>query len=115
MFEVHQSTIKTWRRCKRAYYYRYILRLVKRVTGSPLRRGTLAHQMIEDHANGKSPWKALRKFRREYNRMFQEEKEEYGNLPLVTARLMAGYFRWYKEDYLEPVSPTGSGPSSRPA
>lgn len=107
-FVVHQSTLKCWRSCHRKYYYRYILRLEKRKPPAPLLRGTVVHQMIENHLEGKDPWKPYKEMVKAYSKLFDEEKENYGDLPTELKTLMTGYFEWYKKDPLFPISPKGS-------
>ena len=102
-FEVHQSHIKTWRRCKRQYYYSYILKIEKRRRSYPLMRGTVVHDMIERHANGEDPWPALEEMRVKYTALWDEEREYYGDPIAEITSIMKGYFRWYKEDPLVPV------------
>jgi hypothetical protein len=102
-FVVHQSTIKCWRRCKRQYYYKYVLRLVKRRTGAPLIRGTIVHSMIEAQAEGRDPWQTLAQAEKDMGKLFAEEREYYGDIIGDIRLLMEGYFDWYKKDPLTPI------------
>lgn len=103
-FVVHQSHIKTWRRCKRQYYYQYILKLERRRRSYPLMRGTAVHDMIERHANGEDPWGALDDLKKKYDKLWEEEKEYYGDPVAEITAIMKGYFEWYKKDPLKPIS-----------
>lgn len=60
--EVHQSSLKTWRRCHREYYYKYILKVEKRRKANALVRGTIVHAMIEAKANEQDPWEVFDKY-----------------------------------------------------
>lgn len=99
--EVSNSRIKLWRRCHRAHWYKYEEKLVKKLPPVPLIRGRIIHEMIEAWISGKS-WKTvLDGYLKEYNKMFQEEKEQYGDLPSELPRIMEGYIRKWKKEPLE--------------
>ncbi len=104
LFEVHQSSIKRWRMCKRAYWYSYILKLQKRKKSGPLWRGTIAHEMLEAKANGLDPMAPLESMEAEYEKLFQDEKDYYGNIPEQVKLIMSGYFDYYEEDDLTPIA-----------
>lgn len=104
MFEVHQSSIKKWRFCRRAYYYAYTMRLEKRRKPSPLWRGHVAHAMLENRANGNEVWKPLIEMQDEFDKLFQEEKDLYGDVPGQIRTIMKGYFKYYADDDLTPVA-----------
>jgi hypothetical protein len=104
MFEVHQSSIKKWRRCKNEYYYAYIMKIEKRKKSTPLWRGHIAHAMLENRANGHDVWKPLNEMQAEYDGMFQEEKDLYGDVPGEVRSIMAGYFKYYAKDDLTPIA-----------
>ncbi len=48
-FEVSHSKIKLGRRCLKAYKYRYIDKIQKRVKARPLIIGTLVHSCLESY------------------------------------------------------------------
>lgn len=106
-FTVHQSTIKTWRRCKRQAYYKYIMNLEKRKPSGPALRGTTVHEMLEADANGKDPWKVWRQFKKKNANLFEAEKEVYGDVVEEVRVLVSGYFEYYKDDPLEAVEFNG--------
>lgn len=104
---IHQSGLKTFRRCHRCWFYKYVEELVKKKKGSALLRGTCCHAMIEAKANGKDPWIPYEEFIKENKNIFLEEEEEYGNMEDMICNIMEGYFRHYKNDELTPIEING--------
>ena len=51
--KVSQSKIKTWRQCKRAYWFKYVENLRKKTKSRPLEFGTIVHEMLTGHAKRK--------------------------------------------------------------
>lgn len=99
--KVSNSSIKTWRKCKKEYYYKFILKLEKKAAPAPLYKGKLIHEILEERIKG-GHWRGLmRKKIDEYNGLFEEEKEMYGDLPTELPTIMEGYHDLYKNDGLE--------------
>lgn len=101
ILEVHQSSLKTWRRCHKAYEYKYIKNLQKRHTPNALIRGTIVHAMIEAKAKGDDPWEVYDDYIKKNHQVFQEE-EEYFGIEEMISDIMEGYFAYYKNDDLKP-------------
>lgn len=101
MFTVSQSKIKTWRRCRRQYYYKYVEKIARKLKNANLLRGSIIHDMLEAHIDGKKPWKIYDQWLKKQKKLFKEEVEEYGDLPLMVKLLMENYFRFYKKDPLK--------------
>lgn len=105
-FEVSQSMEKNWRRCKRLYWYRYILLLRRRRPILQLIRGTMLGKCLDALAllrlNKKAPaWrKALEPFRKEYDKLFADEKELYGDPISEVERIVTRYESLYANDGL---------------
>lgn len=97
-FEVSQSKIKLWRRCKKAYDYKINQKLIPRVTRRPLAFGTIVHGMLEAHFNGDDPWSVLKAYEKSQGKLFKAEEEEFGNILDDIQVLMECYFRFYKDD-----------------
>lgn len=95
---VHQSELKTRRRCKKQWSFAYKEKIEKKKKPRPLLRGTVIHQMIENQIEGLDVWAPLEAMRKEYKKLFIEEQEEYGDLPQQMQMLMEGYFRWFEND-----------------
>lgn len=95
MVAIRQSSIKLWRRCRQAYYYKEVEGIQKKTTPIALKRGTILHQAIEAYYTGKSWEDAIYKFKTEYDNLMEEEKEYYGDLPGECYRIMSGYIKLY--------------------
>lgn len=92
------SMLGAFRRCIKQSEYKYVHRLKPRRLGSPLKRGTWIHSLLEEDAKG-NDWRALhKKLTAKFNRMFDEEKDFYGDLPGDILRVMKSYFWHYKND-----------------
>lgn len=90
--KVSQSKAKVWRKCHRAYRFKYIEKLKKKVKSRPLVFGTLIHQMIEADANGDDPFEVLENINLEDQKLFRAEKEMYGELIEDVRCIMEDYF-----------------------
>lgn len=97
---VSQSKVKTWRRCRRAYHYKYVENLTKKRTSRPLQFGRLVHEMIEAHANAEDPFELLNKIELEKGKMFRAEREMYGDIINDIRTIMVEYFDYWKDDTL---------------
>lgn len=93
------SKANTWRRCPKKFFYRYELGLRPKQKALPLERGDWLHQMLECYYEG-GDWRALHKSLSEgFFTLFEEEREELGDLPGETKRIMLSYMRrWKRED-----------------
>ena len=91
------SKINTFRRCPKRYEYKYVQRLEKRKRGLPLYRGSWLHDMLMEYYDGEGWEAAHAKYTDEFMSMFEEEREEYGDLPGETERIMRSYIRHYEK------------------
>lgn len=94
------SRVKTRRRCHRAHHYKYIQGLQRKKPGIALFKGSIVHDMVEAHLIGKDWKKVLKKYEKEFNKLFKEEKEMHGDLPGNMRRIMEGYIEHWKKDKL---------------
>lgn len=104
MFKVSHSKIKVYGRCKYAYHQKYVLKLRKRKKSANLQRGSVLHECIERWNLGRSWTKPYRKFKKEYDSLFSEEKMLLGDLPQMVFDLMKGYTQHWGEEELDYVS-----------
>jgi hypothetical protein len=95
---ITHSALKTFRRCPRQFYYKYVQRLKPRTVGTPLKRGTWIHELLETHHKG-GDWK-LRHIElcAKYDQLLDEEKDYYGDLPAECYALMRAYIYYYQND-----------------
>lgn len=98
--KVSFSRIKLWRTCQMAHHYKYYQRLIRRRGIIPLIVGTAIHSVIEAHLKGQDVNAQFSKFRKEYDKLFNEEKAEVGDLPGNIERIMGNYFERYSNDNL---------------
>lgn len=96
MFKVSQSKINTARRCMKAYQYKYIEKLKKKAKARPLQFGTLVHEMVEAHAEGKDPFKKLAEISKINQKLFREEVEMYGEIVQDVTYIMTAYFDYWE-------------------
>lgn len=99
---VTHSMLKSFRRCPRQFYYKYVERLKPKVDKSrPLKMGTWMHSLLEEYYSGRD-WKVKhQELCQQYSNLFDEEKEALGDLPNDCKRLMLSYLWHYganKED-----------------
>ncbi len=95
--KVSQSKIKTWRRCRRAYHYKYVQKLRKKIKSRPLVFGTIIHSMIEADANGDDPFAVLDAINLKDMKMFQAEREQYGEIIEDIRCIMEDYFDHWED------------------
>jgi hypothetical protein len=92
------SMLTAFRRCIKQSEYKYVHRLKPKRLGSPLKRGTWVHALLEEDARG-GDWRKLhKKLSHEFDKMFDEEKDYYGDMPTEILRIMKSYFWHYKHD-----------------
>lgn len=94
------SMVKTYQRCHRQYAYKYDQRLEpKRGSALPLKRGSWLHELLEAYYTT-GDWRPRHKeLTAEFNRLFDEEKEMYGDLPAMCEAIMRSYqHHWREED-----------------
>lgn len=94
-FRVSQSKVKTYRRCRAAYHYRYVDKLRSKRKPRALTFGTIIHNMIERHAEGDDPMEVLNEFKPEDLKLFAAEKAEYGEIIEDAGRIMKEYFAYW--------------------
>lgn len=102
ILKVSNSKITTWRRCHRAYFYKYVMKLRPKKKAVALSRGSIIHECLETYDSGKSWRKPLNRFSEEfYKNTFKEEIVEIGDIPRMVEELMENYQEYYEDDGLE--------------
>lgn len=104
MFKVSQSKIKTWRQCRKAYYYKYVKKITRKYKPMPFLRGTIVHEMLEAHYKGKEPWPIYKKILKENEKVLRTHADDYGDLAGHLKFLMKGYFKYYKKEKVKAIS-----------
>lgn len=101
---ITHSMLKTFRRCPKQAEFKYVHRLKPKRLGSPLKRGTWVHSLLEVDGEG-GDWKEQHaKFSKEFDSMFDDEKEFYGDMPNEINQIFQSYKWHYKDDPWEYVA-----------
>jgi hypothetical protein len=109
IFHVRWSSIKTFRNCQKRYEYSWVQMLQRRRPILPLIRGTMIGQCLDQLADGKKFMPVLDKYTKEYNKLFSEEKEEYGDVIGEVRRIVNNYKVLYHRDGLTYLKDKDSG------
>lgn len=115
-FKVSHSKIKLGRRCLKAYYYKYVMKLTKRVKSRPLIIGSLVHSCLESYFRHGYYLPEIRKWKNEeYNKMFKEEQALHADVIPLVKELIRGYIRnwdsrgltmlWVEKEFEIEISP----------
>lgn len=92
-----QSMMKTFLNCPREAYYKYVLQLRPKVSSKPLEIGKWMHTLLEAHYSGEDWEKEHAVLSSRFNRLFDEEKDDLGDLPVLNRALMESYL-WHYGD-----------------
>lgn len=101
------SRIRLWRRCHRAHWYRYYQKLRKVKPPVALIRGTICHELIDTNTNGGKLTSVIKTYQEKYGKLFQEEREIYGDLLFECLEIVKGYLARWSGDGLERISHQG--------
>lgn len=96
VFQVSQTKIKLWRKCRKAYYYRYVDHLRRKKVTRPLIFGRIVHDMTEAQANGDDPFAVLKTALKEQGKLFASEREMYGDIINDIRLIMEEYFSYWE-------------------
>lgn len=99
ILKVTNSSIKTIQRCEQQYDYKYVQELSPRRSAIPLTKGTWIHSLLEWKyrvGDWRNQWK---KMKRQFDSLFEDEREHYGDLPSWSATILKGYdYHWRNDD-----------------
>jgi hypothetical protein len=91
------SMLKVFRRCPKQTEFKYVMGLSPRLISKPLKRGSWVHRLLESHYRG-DDWRAThRQLENQFLELFEEEREEYGNLPDDCRRIVESYLYHWRE------------------
>lgn len=90
------SELKSFRRCKRQYYYKVVEGLEPRLSDPKLKMGNWFHALLSAHYDGKDWKKEHARQLKAFNNLFLEEREHYGDLPDLAKRMMESYLWTYR-------------------
>ena len=108
MEQISFSEVTSYRRCPKAWEYRYLKRLKRKFKGVRLLRGEILHEMlnayvaqkIDKNYDGPDPWDVLDEYAEQYGAYFEEEKELHGDIIGDCGKIFEGYLRKYRRDPL---------------
>lgn len=95
---VSNSRLKVYRRCPKQYEFKYIMGLRKKKRKVELERGSWIHELLMVHADGEDWRDRHSELTKKFNNLFEEEREDLGDLPRECARIMRSYLRTYGRD-----------------
>lgn len=87
-----------YNRCERKYQFRYIEKLQAKRVALQLKKGSWMHELLMVHYDGHDWRERQRELTQRFNLLLFEEREEYGDLPAETNRIMWSYLAHYKEE-----------------
>lgn len=106
------SMLKTFRRCPKQSEYKYARRLKPKSVSLPLKRGTWLHSMLEAFYRAQqeghtrleaidAAWAIHTHLTHKFGELFEEERENYGDLPGDVRRIFKAYLWHYEADEWE--------------
>jgi CRISPR/Cas system-associated exonuclease Cas4 (RecB family) len=96
---ISHSSVKAWRRCKRQFYYKFVLGLESRRPSQPLKLGSWIHELMEAYYTTGGWEKKQAQLVKEWKKLGVDEREFYGDLPGAAADLMKAYNYHYREEH----------------
>lgn len=99
MIALSHSSIKSFRRCKRQFYYKYVEGLEARMPSQPLKLGSWIHDLMEDYYKEKGWVDRHSELTDEFNNLTIDEREYYGDLPAQAQSLMAAYEHYWRKEH----------------
>ncbi len=97
MISLSQSKVKTFLRCPKKYEYRYIEGLQPKTKSLPLERGLWIHECLQAIYSGKNWKKTLQLLTGKFRRLFDEEREVFGDMPGDVERVITGYLNYWDD------------------
>jgi len=95
------SKMKCWRRCRQEFHYKYVDKLERKLPAVPLVRGNIIHECINAWMNRRDWREVLAAYVSQYEKLFAEERDLYGDLPTDIEQIMENYTRKYQNDPFE--------------
>lgn len=96
--KVSNSKVKVWRRCPKKYEFKYVYGLRSKQRKIQLERGTWLHDLLMHHYDGEDWMERHAILTKEFYKLFEEEREDLGDLPDECGRIMRSYVRSYKQE-----------------
>lgn len=97
-FRLSNSKANTYRRCPKRYEFSYVHKLERKRKAVQLYRGDWLHQLLMCHYDGEDWRERQTALTHEFLKLFEEEREELGDMPAETRRIFTSYLRHYREE-----------------
>lgn len=105
---VSYSEVSSFRRCQKAWEYRYKIGLKRKRKFIRMLKGEILHEMLNAYVAAKlvkgyigdDPWDVLEGYAEKFKDYFEEEKEHYGDIVGDCGEIFEGYLRKYRHDSL---------------
>lgn len=94
---ISQSKVKSYRACRRQFYNKFVLGLMKKKIKRPFMFGTIVHNICEAQFEREDWEEVLNKIELEKGAYFRKEREMYGNIIQDIHFIMMDYFDYYEE------------------
>lgn len=91
------TKINTFKRCKRKYYYAYVLKLMRVIQNVKPARGKLIHACLQNLYSGKDPFEPINALSVDMSKIFDEERLMWETLQGDAVRIVRGYMNAYRE------------------
>lgn len=108
MLKISNARAKAWRKCRNFHYYKYVEDIEPRKKAAPLVKGSMLHDMDDAWLNGRNWREVLVEYKRKYDKLFIEEREEYGDIIPDMETIMLGYIKKWEKHDLDYVEKDGS-------
>lgn len=95
---ISHSSVKKFRRCKRQYFYSVVQELEPRLPDVKLKTGSWFHSLMQAHYLGGDWRKEHAAQLKEFNKLFKEERDIYGDMPEAVERWMESYVWHYRKE-----------------
>lgn len=90
------SKIKSWKACRRKYYYKSILNIRPKVTLKPFYLGSVIHEGVEAYLETLPIQNVIDKYINEFNQMDESTQEFYGfDFPELITGILKGYEEYW--------------------
>ena len=103
-FNVSQSKVQQWRRCRLQFHYANIRQLAPKVKERPLYFGTIVHKMLDAIAHGKDDRAVLAQIAHQDQKLFAAEQEKYNSMIEGIAFTMRAYKKFWSDQPLHYVT-----------
>jgi hypothetical protein len=95
---ISNAKLKSYRRCPNAYRYKYVLGIKPKQRRVQLERGSWIHELLMVHNDGEDWRQRHRELSKQFANLWEEEREDLGDLPDECSRIMRAYLRTYRDD-----------------